>query len=481
MTILSIHPEDETIPDGALPESIPLTPFELFIVEGDRNPDYPMTLYVEMEFEGIIDERVLRKAVNISARRNPLLVSRLAIEDGVRVWKPGEFKDISVRRITAEEPDFPSGIDLTCEPGLRIMFSTSHDGGRGKSFFRMQYHHACCDGQGARRFALDAFSVYINEFPGEPMKLDRLDYDRLLSRGTFPERKEVRRTTAREKFRYAWGFHCQPPNALAVPKSSRPHDGKSSPRPSVIVRRRLSQHDAQCVLAKAAECEESLNDVTAALLFRTLTRWNEQHGRPKDCRRLRVLVPIDMRTPGDARLPCSNRLGFGFLTRQFEDCLDATSLVPDVREQMNLVKNQQLARDFVEGLVIYQTAPWLARMTQRWPECMATALLTNLGDPWRRFRRRFDKSEDGQVRIGNLTPGPIYGVPPLRRGTRVGVGVAHDIHWMTISLQADRTLFDQKTAAEFMDLYLAEWRAWCPSMSETPGEEIPVMLTAKVA
>jgi hypothetical protein len=482
MTDPNVNPETSSLAEGTLPESIPLTPFELFMVEGDRHADYPVTLYAEMEFEGIVDVAAMRQAANLAARRSPLLLSRLTVEEGVRVWKPGAFEEIFFSEATSDQPDLPPRIDLTREPGLRMLYSTWQDEGAGRSFIRMQYHHACCDGQGARRFIIDTLSAYHRLLSGDDtLKMDRLDYDRLLERGTFPERKDHRRTTTREKIRYAWGFHFQPPNAVAVPHTSCPDDGKSGPRPTVIIRHNFSRSDAESVLAQAAECEESLNDIATALLFRTLARWNEKYARPRDCRRLRVLVPIDLRTPGDARLPSANRLGFGFLSRQFEDCLDVSSLVPDVREQMNLVKDQQLARDFVDGLVVFQTAPWLARWTQRWPECMATALLTNLGDPWRRFRRRFARNDDGRLRFGNLTPGPIYCIPPLRRGTRVGVGVAHDSHWMTVSLQADRTMFDQKTAAEFMDLYLAEWRAWCPSMSETPGEEIPVMLTAKVA
>ena len=85
--------------------------------------------------------------------------------------------------------------------------------------------------------------------------------------------------------------------------------------------------------------------------------------------------------------------------------------------------------------------------------CFASAVLTNVGDPIRRFRVRFPRRDNKAV-VGNLLLENIVGVPPLRALTRVGVALTSYAGQLTVSLLCDRHCFSQQQARHFLEIYL---------------------------
>jgi hypothetical protein len=84
---------------------------------------------------------------------------------------------------------------------------------------------------------------------------------------------------------------------------------------------------------------------------------------------------------------------------------------------------------------------------------MSTAVLTNVGDPCRRFTVRFPR--DGAViRVGNLRVTHFGGVPPLRRKTNASLGVNTYAGRLTLNLQMTPERFRWADVRRFLSVYV---------------------------
>ena len=432
---------------------LPLTPFERFMLQDDR-PDHPMTFYIEMALAGQLDPQVLREAVRTAVDRNPLLGARLAGDrDPSWIFQPRP--EIRIDRTALNGAVVPPGgavIDLAREPGVRVWWASEN----GQVKIWIQFHHACTDGQGARRFIVDLFTGYARLSGDDRPKFDHLDAARLRERGVYSPAGGVQRTGSWDKIRHTFDFLCRTPSPLAAPNA----DGRApASRPPLLLWHAFQPEETLTIRRRTRDEEGTLNDVAIALLFRTLADWNRRHGAARDAQRLRILVPADLRGRADARLPSANRVGFAFLTRRIGDCGDHQGLLHSVREETTYVKQTLVALDFVECLGPLTRFPRALSAILRWSPCMATAVLTNLDDPSRRFLRRFPV-QDGQGMAGNLRLQRIAAVPPIRPGTRAGFGLCAYGGQMTIGLNADASCFDVPAARELLDAYVHQWRRW---------------------
>jgi hypothetical protein len=123
-----------------------------------------------------------------------------------------------------------------------------------------------------------------------------------------------------------------------------------------------------------------VNDVAIALLFQTLADWNLQNSRTSTKQRLRVLMPTDLRERGDRWLTAANRVGYSFLSRSIGQCHDWDALIAGISQETKYIKGIRLGLDFLQILSAVQRIPYLLPALLRLPRCMATAVLTNLGD-----------------------------------------------------------------------------------------------------
>jgi hypothetical protein len=80
--------------------------------------------------------------------------------------------------------------------------------------------------------------------------------------------------------------------------------------------------------------------------------------------------------------------------------------------------------------------------------CFATAVLSNVGDPTRRFSAHL-RRRDGSVVAGNLVLENIAAVPPLRPLTRAATGIVQYNRRLVISTQCDPQCFSLQDAHDF--------------------------------
>ena len=453
---IGLHEEPDEL------SSLPITPFERFMVEDDQ-PAYPKTYYFELAFAGRVDPVILRDAASAAIRRNPLLRAKLVRDRTAMHWRLDTEPDVRIDQAAFDAPVAPPGgavIDLEAEHGVRLWWACEND----RSKVWIQLHHACADGQGARRFCVDLLVGYARFSGDEKPKWDRLDVARLHDRSVYSQTSVAPRTGAWDRARYAFDFHCRKPLPLAVPRVIARRTTSQSP---VLVWHAFSPEETSRIRQRARDEDVTLNDVGMTLLFHILADWNRERGNARDDQRLRILMPADMRTGADVRLPAANRMGFAFLTRRVGDCGDLESLLRGIREETVYIKSTRIALDFVESLGVVCRFPRLLPLMLRLSGCMATAVLTNLDDPARRILRKF-RVHDGLLVSGNLCLQRICVVPPIRTGTRAGFGICTYGRQLTLGLNADPSCFDMTAAQQLLAAYAQEWRQWSTASVEAP-------------
>lgn len=335
---------------------------------------------------------------------------------------------------------------------------------------RILLHHACCDGLGARRFAQDLWILYAREVHGAERapRLDRLDARLLLDRATWSTpagEPAAAGTSLWDKLRHAYDFHVRGP----MPMARGPARGESparSPPPepiSSLVRQCVFSRDAtRAINERAREAGLTMNDIATSLFLQTVAEWNAARGaRPHQ--RIRLLIPTDLRRREHDRSPATNRMSYAFVSRSLGACQHWGNLTESVHREMEYVRQVQLGLDFLNIVGGLGKLPGALPLFLRVPRCLATAILTNLGDPTRRFRRRFP-SWNGCPVIGDVALEQILGTPPLRPKTDAGVGLCVCSGQLTVSLQMHARRFTPDDAARMLDSYIAGWHAWLARM-----------------
>jgi hypothetical protein len=439
---------------------MPLVPMEQFML-WDDSPAYPKRFRVVNELRGEVDVAKLDEAIAKILPRHPLLLAQIDLSTPCPTWVLPERPHL--RWVWGHE-DWQVCPDefLRDKPGtgnLRIW-----GGGRdGRAHLTFEVHHAACDGLGLRQLVGDLFRYYdyLHHAPssaGRPSpSLIRLEPERLRGRGIFqrPAPDENSRPTSLwEKLTQAYDFHCRGPVPLF--RSSRPSLATPPPLAHHYLREQLDPAATQQLISvwnKYGDASSTLNDRAIARLLEVMAEWNERSGRTHPKQRLRVMMPVDLRSHADGRLPAANRLGFGFVISDLASCRNPEGLGNSVSAQTRAIRRLSLGLDFLEIFGLLAASPRLARWIVQQPRCMASAVLTNLGDVSRRHRRALlDQSRP--LRIGNLELESVVGFPPLRPKTHLGLGLCRSPRGLTVGLIADASHFSMEECQDLLKRFL---------------------------
>ncbi|HEV3024977.1 MAG TPA: hypothetical protein VGX76_21030, partial [Pirellulales bacterium] len=344
-------------------------------------------------------------------------------------------------------------VDLTRQSGVRLWARC----GTAAARLLFELHHSCCDGLGGFRFVGDVLAAYARQTSGDSAaKLPPLDAELLEGRGTFG----ITRPTPREWIGHAaytltdgLRLMARRPLAVAVPQTNS-DTTVHSPPVHRIETRILDPAELDALQRAARASGVTVNDLLLCYLFAALLDWNRVHGRREPRGWLRVNVPTNLRRREDERMPAANVMSFAFLDRHTRDCQDLAGLLQSIRRETKAIKDRRLGLYFIVQMGILAAIPGALPFALSRGRCLATAVLTNVGDltgPWsEQLPRQGDK-----LAVGNLVLESVGGTPPLRRLTHVGVGVATYGGRMSVSLLCDRHCFNQEQAGQFLDSYVA--------------------------
>jgi hypothetical protein len=436
---------------------LPLTTLESFMV-ADARAGYPMMCDIELEFDGLLRRDAFEVALGFALARNPLFSCR--IERGANnglVWVPADTTPL-VQWIGMDTPlddQYGATTDLFHACGLRIWVRT----GEGRTKLLLHFHHACADAIGSFGFIGDLLSGYATASPGsqgQPTARE-IDLARLLVRGDagLSGRSRMQRlgdsvAGAREGAK----FFIQRPQTLA-PSTSRV-DTTTPLRPTYITAT-LDESTTTELRGVAAEAGATANDVLLRDLYLTMRDWNTRHDDPPGRRRLRILMPQNLRSNADYAMPAANVMSFAFVTRSAPWCDRPAALLESIREETAAVRKGQLSRYFLGGLAALQANRLLDFVLNR-RLCFATTILTNIGDPTRRFGTTFARSQNG-LTIADVTLRGLAAVPPLRPQTRAAFAVSSTGPRLSINLKWDPQYLSPLDAEQLLGHYVAQLRA----------------------
>jgi NRPS condensation-like uncharacterized protein len=456
---------------------LPFTPLETFLL-WDETPQNPMTSFIELHFETPLQLDALRAAIEVAMHRNPFLASRAVEVNGVFQWsydkgaKPSIFKE---EEYSPLHNGMPRPIYLREELGCRYWYRKYEN---GHSRLLIQLHHACCDGMGLRRVLIDVLAQYARRTGGDAVEmdtpnvatksasqLDKLDLNLLAKRFDFASSRPKQDTlTTWQRLKNGWYFYFQLPRPLAgspeklINSLEKSDLSGQEPLRHLIFERAMSQQ----IVEKAKQDGIGVNDVAIACLFWTCSQW---HGLQRSMdERIRLLMPFDLRTRVDLRMPATNRLSFSFLGRRQSQCSSINQLVVSTTDEIKEIKQTMLPLDFVDGLQSAMRWPRVVQWILRRRRNMATSVLTYTGDISRGLGKHFP--EDNNTRkIGDTRLSNIFVAPPTRENTNVSLGLCINWGQLCISAAWNREAFSADDVEAFLQLYKTAWHRWLTNLS----------------
>ncbi len=425
----------------------PLTPFELLMLLDER-PGYPMCFYVETTLVGSLNHSQLKAALALAARRHPRMRSRAVHGPDGWQWVLTDIEPTLVvlprtmpANDTARQIAFRP-FRLQREPGIRALLVEEES---DRFSLVLQVHHSVCDGIAALEFLGDVWSIYEG---GEP---PRLRPGVVRSRCATPASCSPT-TRADDQASATLTFASLLPARLAT--SNRKQPATAGGRPYRVTR--LSRQETRAVHAAAVAVGTAVNDLTIAAAMRGICRWNSRQGRP--AKTIRINMPVSLRPPG-CREPATNRIGYAFLDRTAAACDSAVALAQSLAVASRWIQSTGAAGMFLE--VLHQVArwPWLLRLLTRLPLSLSTAVVSNVGNIQARMRTQAP-TRAGLVRPGSLTITSVVGVPPVRPGTALAVGVTSYAGELAVTTMADPADFSDLDNASLGEMIVAELLAF---------------------
>jgi hypothetical protein len=472
---------------------LPLTAFEKYLF-WDETPQQPMSFFVELHFLDPLQTRVMEEAIAAAMHIHPMFVCTIDECGGKLCWiHHADFRHQLVPE--AERPPLIDGrpipIDLRREPSIRFWYSQDS---QGRSRVLIQQHHAAADGVGMRRLLIDVLTFYARATA--PEKVDtslkslwsKVDLELLKRRADFSDSfgcPPTQPLTTWQRLKNARFFHFQLPkplrgslrhraNASSLTDSVHHNSGENAANDlAAIATGHRGQAElfeplqhlefdpatSEAIMEKSRKAEISINELSLALLFETCSLWNQQRGDRNPNSRLRLLMPYDLRSRIDLRMPAANRLSFSFIGRTQADCRDLTGLVRSIGDEIQAMRGSQLPLDFLAALEGASKYPGLMRWALKRSRNMATAVLTYVGDVSRGMQKYFPEEEGIRI-VGDARLDKILAAPPTRDNTHISIGLC--INWgrLCVSAAWNRDGLTRQQCQEFLQLYYSRWQMW---------------------
>ena len=148
-------------------------------------------------------------------------------------------------------------------------------------------------------------------------------------------------------------------------------------------------------------------------------------------------------------------MNFGAKKRKIKlaaEIADDEKLLNLIRNDTLQIKNGSRQKSFMNGLTSAMSTPVVLQYLVRRNVCLATSVLSNAGDPARRFTCRLPKSL-GKVSCPEFTLEGISGVPPLRRMTRCTMSSSIYGRKLTFSMRCDPHSFSHADSTRLLELF----------------------------
>lgn len=436
---------------------LPLVPFEEYMLRDDR-ADYPMTIFMRLQFSGCLVPAALDEAVETATARHPLLRAQIrATRWGRFSWHDASQGPPRVRwgqAVNGSGYPAAKSIDLFSEPGLRIWGIEVPSG----TSLVLQLHHACCDGKGLLQFVADLMTAYAKRVSPSSDLPDLADLppEALRQRGTLGLTgiQLLRKFSSQIIGLQGIGqfFFRRAAPVLAGPKTL-PRQLPST-FPSAITRR-LAADDLQRLNACVQEAGVTVNDWLIRDLFLALADFQSRHQPGVEEGWMRISIPVNLREASTVPMPAANIVSMVFPERRHRDCRDPKRLLSSIHDEMQRIKRYQLGLTFVLSLQALRLLPSGISWLTGGDDCATTSVLSNLGNDLSRIAL---PRRDGRIAVGNATLDDVEALVPLRSGTAGTFAVIFYAGAMQVCLHYDVRRLSCAQATDLIDTFLGQVR-----------------------
>jgi len=425
----------------------------------DDRPAYPMTGIFRLRFSGKLDRPAFEASLADTVRRHPLLRATVETRRGRTPrwidhpdWHPVVQWDAPTNRFGYVSTEFQ---DLTQSPGTRVWGTAGPQGDQ----VIFQIHHSCTDALGLNAMLDDLLLGYALRMDGcdGSLKLPEIDMQRFLCRGA-PDLTVW--TLLKMAHKQAWGllgareFLMRSPAPLAGPTDAVDMMAPPPEFPCALTCE-LSGEETRALVAAAKSRRVTVNDLLLRDLFLAAGQWRSQRRIGGDRDWLRFSVPMNLRSPADARAPMANSVSSVFIDRRAVDCEDSDRLLAGIHAQMSLIKRLQLQYTFLLSLGVTRWLPGGIRKGTSGDRCRLTCWMSNMGSV---FSQSPLPRVEGRLKAGNVVLETLDYVIPLRPLMHAGVLVHTYAGRLRVLLSIDPRAVTDEAGRQLLDLYMAQIR-----------------------
>jgi hypothetical protein len=416
----------------------------------ENRKSYPMSIYIRLKLQGILDRPSFESSYEDAIQRHPLLQAKIRKERS-RIgrkrwtWIIGDAQESSLQWLLEESvPHHPIHIDLETTSPLRAWISGPTD----SPLLTLHFHHSAADGAGIVAFLRDLLLGYAKRRDRNiTAELPTLDESKLLHRGSFgitlrklPKILLDQLTGSIWCIRFA--LH-RPEPVVPVDRNTRFDELVADY--SCIISRSVSPLVSREYRLKAKSKSIKLNDQIVADFLNTMVRWRTQEKIPQSNKWIRMCIPMNERSVEDGAVPACNIVSMGFLDRRPSECLKPAKLLKSIQWQMGVLKRKRLGLTVILTMLGGRYIPGAFAQITHARKCRSTCVLSNMGEPFAGLPLATDS---GKLIVGDVRLENIEIVSPLRPLTQAAFVVfsyanqlhltGHFDHHHVDSLQAER-------------------------------------------
>lgn len=377
---------------------------------------YPNVIFCHLKFSGKPDCELLESALVHILRRHPMYNVRL-VQSKTRDRFHWEQANLNEPTIVWHRKKFDPATYQATPIDLKTSRALSSDAfvceEENQVDFIFQIHHAAVDGLSGLQSVGDLFIIYDNLVNGRPANtgLRRLDWEQLLKRnriGLF-HKGWIRRLP----FQWIPFYGAAKFTMARVEPLLAREELADEPLPDnfpTFITRNISDL-AMKDLSDLAEKEGcTRNELIISALFKAVREWKTKNEIPGENKKLRVVIPINIREIGDRRCPACNRVTFIQLDRKTKEMSNILNLARGISSELGIIRRMRFDR-FPN--VVLRGMSWVPGLFKRIGEqrkCRATVVFTNLGHPFDRVRlpREGNKLRSGNMVLEQVEPAAAY-------------------------------------------------------------------------
>jgi hypothetical protein len=207
----------------------------------------------------------------------------------------------------------------------------------------------------------------------------------------------------------------------------------------------LDESNRLCEAARTAKAK--MNDLLLRDLMVAMNDWNARQSPQTDGRLLRVIVPVNLRTPDDAAMPAANVVAMVNIDRWFWMYRNPATLLRSIVWEMRFLRYFRFGLAFIRCVTLLERIPGGLGLITQSNRCYATSVFSNMGQVLAHARL---PRVEGKLLAGGLLLEGVESAPPVRPFVATSLTCLFYGGRLTLVQNYDRHHFTPEAAAQLL-------------------------------